>query len=129
MSAARNRGKSWERTCAKTFGGERVGTTGKADPDVITPTLVIECKRVDEASVRGSWIEQARRASRAHKKPWLVVHARKGSPISTVTMDTRLALYLLRRAHMVPPDTAEEIVQSPPAAPHPLRPDYPERDA
>lgn len=95
MSAARNRGKSFERTCAELFNGKRIGTTGLATPDVETPHLVIECKRVDEASIRGSWIEQARKASKKYGKPWLVVHARKGSRLSTTTMDTRLALAML----------------------------------
>lgn len=101
MSAARDRGKSWERTCAKLFHGKRLGATGLATPDVETPHLVIECKRGYQASVSGSWIEQARRASKTYRKPWLVVHARKGSPISTVTMDTRLALELLEKAGML----------------------------
>ncbi|MCC6743404.1 MAG: hypothetical protein IT175_06050 [Acidobacteria bacterium] len=95
MTAARNRGKSWERRCAELFGGQRLGATGLATPDVETPHLVIEAKRGYEASVRGAWIEQARKASRKYGKPWLVVHARKGSPLSTTTMDTRLALAML----------------------------------
>lgn len=100
MSAARNRGKQFERDCAKAFGGKRTGYIhGYAD--VTCDQLVIECKRVDEASVRGTWIEQGREHGRKFGKPWLVVHARKGSPLSTTTMDTRLAIQLLAKAGMI----------------------------
>ena len=105
--SARLRGKSYERTCAELFGGQRQPNTGKPGPDVITPTLVLECKRVDEASVRGGWIEQAREHSRKAGRPWLLVCARKGSPLSTTTMDTRLALQLLRMARMIPREPEE----------------------
>ena len=108
MSRSRDRGNSWERTCAGLFGGKRMPNDGKGGADVVTPTLVIECKRVDEASVRGAWIEQGREHSRAHGLPWLVVHARKGSSLSTTTMDTRLALELLKAAGMVPETLTDE---------------------
>lgn len=104
LTPPRNRGKSFERRVAELFGGRR---TGYIDgyPDVTCNELVIECKRVDEASVRGGWVEQARECSRKWGKPWLVVHARKGSRLSTTTMDTRLALWLLRETGMI--DTSQ----------------------
>lgn len=100
MSAARNRGKSFERHVANLLGGNRTGYI-HGHPDVTCDKLVVECKRVDEASVRGTWIEQAREIGRKTGKPWLLIHARKGSALSTTTMDTRLALWLLQEAGMI----------------------------
>jgi hypothetical protein len=97
VTAAKNRGKSFERRVAEVFGGTRTGYMD-GQPDVTTARLVIEAKRVDEASVRGTWIAQARRSSAKHKKPWLLVHARRGARSSTTTMETSFALELLRAA-------------------------------
>ena len=90
-----------ERRCAELYGGERVGVTGKADPDVVTPHLVIECKRGYGLAIESAWIEQARNASRKYKLPWIIVHGTKGSSLYTVTMDEELALRLLSESGMI----------------------------
>ena len=100
MSAS-TRGKSLERRCAELYGGERVGATGKADPDVVTPHLVIECKRGYGLAIESAWIEQARNASGKRGLPWIIVHGMKGSSLHTVTMDERLAIRLLTKAGMI----------------------------
>lgn len=102
---ARQRGKCFERTVAELFNGKRQPLTGLPGPDVITRTgLVIECKRVDEAGIRGAWLEQARGHGRRHDAPWLLVKAVKGSQLSVTVMDTRFAVQLLRTAGLL--DTA-----------------------
>lgn len=107
MAAPQKRGASFERLCADLFGGVRVGNRGKSDADVVTPTLAIETKRVEEASIRGSWIAQGRAAGAKYGLPWLVVHARKGSPRSTTTMETEFAIELLTAAGYIAGKDAE----------------------
>jgi hypothetical protein len=116
--SARERGKSFERRVADLLGGQRVPQEGAKRVDVIVPrsaynpetkeidwsrvTLVIEAKRVDEAGIRGAWLEQAQAHGRRHRKPWALVKARKGSPRSTTTIDTELAIELFRLAGLAP---------------------------
>ncbi len=103
---ARARGKSFERTVADLFGGRRQPPTGAAGPDVVCPGLVVECKRVDEAGIRGAWIRQAREHGRRSGLPWALVKAEKGSPVSVTVLDTTLAVELLRNAGLL--DTASK---------------------
>ena len=99
--SARTRGKCLERRTAELYGGQRIGPTGRADPDVVTPHLVIECKRGYGLAIESAWIEQARNASRKRGLPWLIVHGTKGSSLHTVTMDEELAVRLLQESRMI----------------------------
>jgi hypothetical protein len=110
--SARTRGKSFERLCATAFGGQRQPNTGKPGPDVITPTLVVECKRVTMSGIRGEWIAQARIHSRKHGRPWILVRALRGSPSSVTVMDTRFALELLRGAGLIPETVEAELEET-----------------
>jgi hypothetical protein len=114
VTAARNRGKSLERTVAQLLGGERQGATGKATCDVLTPTLAVECKRRDGPGIETAWIQQAQQAGKRHGRPWLLVKVRKGQrvdgPESYAVMRLSLALQLLRTAGMIPDRPGLELV-------------------
>ena len=79
---------------AKKFEAARIGTTGKATPDVETHDLVIEVKNVNEAGIRGSWIESIKKKGSLVDKEWVLVKRKKGehSQVAVIDFDYFLRL-------------------------------------
>ena len=67
--------KEHEKATAKNLGGQRVGVTGLATADVVTPHLAVECK---SRSKLPKWLHlamaQAVRTSKREQLPIVVLH-------------------------------------------------------
>lgn len=70
-----NRGRSFEQFLARAFGGQRIGISGRATIDVMTPTLAIEAKEKEHLP---KWIMSALALARSKaldgQTPILVLH-------------------------------------------------------
>lgn len=92
--------KDHELRVAKKLGGTRAGPQGKHGSDINGVPFAVECKRTTRYSLRGAWIEQARRQARDEGKPWLLVISehRDRSPILVMEFSTLVELLDERRA-------------------------------
>ena len=87
--------KRHELRVAKALGGTRTGPQGKHGSDVAGTPFAVECKRTTRYSLRGAWIEQARRQSRQEGKPWILVVSEHGDRSPIVVMEFSALLELL----------------------------------
>jgi hypothetical protein len=94
--------KDLERRVARALGGERAGPLGRYGSDAQGTPFAVECKRTTRYSLRRSWIEQARRQSKAEQRPWLLVVSEHNDRRPIVVMDFWVFAQIAQEAGLIP---------------------------
>ena len=94
--------KDLERRIARALGGERSGPLGRHSSDATGTSFALECKRTTRYSLRRTWIEQARRQSKAEGRPWLLVISEHADRRPIVVLDFWAFAEIAQAAGLIP---------------------------
>ncbi len=100
MSAA---WKDLELRICRALGAERAGPRGRhgADDDGSAP-FSVETKRTTRYSLRRSWVEQARRQSKADGRPWLLVVSEHNDRRPLAVLDFWVLAEIAQQTGLIP---------------------------